>query len=119
MKINPLKKRDRLVRFLLMALFCGLMVPLPMSAQTINFSVQNVTVQEAITALNKSENYSVILNADDIDLDRKVSISVKNATIEDVLDRIFAGQEVSYKIDGRRISVTKKVLQAMTASPGQ
>ena len=75
MKSNNRKSGDRLKRFLMMAFVCGLMAPLPMSAQKINFSVRNVTVQEAVSALNQSENYSVILNADDLDLDRKVSVS--------------------------------------------
>ena len=106
MKSNNRKSGDRLKRFLMMAFVCGLMAPLPMSAQKINFSVRNVTVQEAVSALNQSENYSVILNADDLDLDRKVSVSVRNATVEEVLDSIFSGQNVTYVIDGRRISVT-------------
>ena len=101
-------KSGSLLRFLLMAVFCGLMVPLPMSAQKINLSMKNVTVQQAVTALNQTENYSVILNADEIDLDRKVTVSAKDASVEEVLDQIFVGQDVSYQINGHRISVTKK-----------
>ena len=101
-------KSGSLLRFLLMAVFCGLMVPLPVSAQKINLSMKNVTVQQAVTALNQTENYSVILNADEIDLDRKVTVSAKDASVEEVLDQIFVGQDVSYQINGHRISVTKK-----------
>ncbi len=109
---NNFKKRKGLFRhFVLMAIFCGLMTPISLSAQKIDLSMKNVTVQEAISALNKSENYSIILNADEVDLNKRISVSAKDASINEVLDQVFAGQEVSYVIEGRRISVTKKQVQ--------
>ena len=95
-------------RLLLMVVFCGFMAPLSLSAQKINLSMKNVTVQEAITALNQSENYSIILNADEVDLGKRISVSAKDATIGEVLNQVFAGQNVSYVIEGNRISVTRK-----------
>lgn len=95
-------------RFLFMAIFFSLMTPLSSYAQKIDLSMKNVTVQEAITALNQSENYSIILNADEVDLGRRISVSAKDASIGEVLDQVFAGQNVSYVIEGRRISVTRK-----------
>lgn len=77
-------------------------------AQNINLQLRDVTVQDAITALNNAENYSVILNAQDVDLNRKVSVSATNASINDVLAQIFAGQDVAYSVNGRTISVAKK-----------
>ena len=91
-----------------MIVFCGFMAPLSLSAQNINLSMKNVTVQEAITALNQSENYSIILNADEVDLGKRISVTARNASINEVLDQVFAGQNVSYVIDGNRISVTRK-----------
>ena len=78
-----------------MIAFCVFMTPLSLSAQKINLSMKNVTVQEAITALNQSENYSIILNADEVDLGKRITVSVKNASSIEVLDQVFAGQNVS------------------------
>ena len=99
---------NRLWRFMLMVVFCAFMAPLSLSAQKINLSMKNVTVQEAITALNQSENYSIILKADEVDLGRHIDVSAKDATIDEVLNQVFAGQNVSYTIEGNRISVIKK-----------
>ena len=83
-----------------MVVFCAFMAPLSLSAQKINLSMKNVTVQEAITALNQSENYSIILKADEVDLGRHIDVSAKDATIDEVLNQVFAGQNVSYTIEG-------------------
>ena len=108
MRIDSTRADGRLRRLLLMVVFCVFLAPLSLSAQKINLSMKNVTVQEAITALNQSENYSIILNADEVDLDKRITVSAKNASINEVLDQVFAGQNVSYVIDGNRISVTRK-----------
>ena len=53
---NETKKTKGLIRcFVLMAILCGV-TSLSLSAQSIDLSLKNVTVQEAITALNQSEN---------------------------------------------------------------
>ena len=104
---NDSRRKGGLLRlFLSVVVFCGMMGTL--SAQQINLSMKNVTVQEAIAALNQSANYSVILNADEVDMNRRVNVSAKNASINDVLDQVFAGQDVTYVVEGNRISVAKK-----------
>lgn len=104
---NDSKREGALHRlFLSVVVFCGMMGTL--SAQQINLSMKNVTVQEAIAALNQSANYSVILNADEVDLAKRVNVNARNADIREVLDQVFAGQDVVYVIEGNRISVAKK-----------
>ena len=115
MRIDSTRADGRLRRLLLMVVFCVFLAPLSLSEQKINLSMKNVTVQEAITALNQSENYSIILNADEVDLAKRITVSAKNASINEVLDQVFAGQNVSYVIDGNRISVTKKQSDPKTA----
>ena len=116
MRSDSTRADGRLRRLLLMIVFCGLMTPLSLSAQKINLSMKNVTVQEAITALNQSENYSIILNADEVDLGKRITVSTKDASINEVLDQVFAGQNVSYVIEGNKISVTKKKPEPKAAS---
>lgn len=108
MKFNLTKPGCHLWRYLLVAFIFAVMMPLSVSAQNISLTMQNVTVQQAITALNRTANYSVVLNADDIDLSKKISVSAKNATLDNVLSQIFIGQDVSWEIEGTRIKVTKK-----------
>ena len=121
MSSDSIERRRSLRHLLAVVAFCVLLTPLSALAQTINLQMRNVTVQEAITALNKSENYSVILNSDDVDLKKRVDVIAVNASIQKVLDQIFKGQDVSYSIDGRRIQVIRKKPQPKTdpVSPGK
>ncbi len=87
------------------AILASLLLYPSVSAQNISLKLRNVTVQEAITALNQTESYSIILNSDAVDLNRKVSVSAQNAPITEVLAQVFAGQNVDFVINGHSISV--------------
>ena len=104
------RRGTRFARLLYLVILCMLLSPAAVFAQAkrINLELKNVTVQEAIATLNRTENYSIIVSSDEVDLTKRISVSAKNATIREVLDQVFAGQEVTCTIDGHRISVTKK-----------
>ena len=60
----------------LCSLFMAMMlfVPMALSAQSIDLKLKNVTVQDAITILHQNENYSIIVNSDDVNLKQKIDI---------------------------------------------
>ena len=91
-----------------------LMISIGASAQ-INLSLKDVKVSDAITALNRAQGYSVSVNSGDLDLNRVVSVNASGASINEVLDQIFAGQQVTYRINGKSISVTKSENAAANA----
>lgn len=91
---------------ILLASLLAMVISLSASALEIDLKLHNVTVKEAIAALNKMENWSIIVNSDEIDLSRKVSVDAAGASINDVLDQIFVGQNVTYVINGSRVSIT-------------
>ena len=97
--------KSRLLKPLLLV-FAALMFSIGANAQ-INLSLKNVKVSDAITALNRTQGYSVSVNSGDVDLNRVISVNASGASISDVLDQIFAGQQVVYIIDGKSISVSK------------
>lgn len=59
---------------------CLLALPSPALAQAIDLKLTNVTVKEAIEALNQRENYSVAIKSAGVDMQRRVSISAQNAS---------------------------------------
>ena len=86
--------------------FAALMLSIGASAQ-VNLSLKDVKVSDAITSLNRAYGYSVSVNSGDVDLNKVISVNASGASITDVLDQIFAGQQVTYIIDGKSISVSK------------
>lgn len=91
---------------ILLASLLAMVISLSASALEIDLKLHNVTIREAIAALNKMENWSIIVNSDEIDLSRKVSVDAAGASINDVLDQIFVGQNVTYVINGNSVSIT-------------
>ena len=97
-----------LKRYSLLAIIvCALLVPTSLSAQTVTLRLSNVTVQEAITALAQQDNWSISFETEDVDLDRRISVVADGDPIEDVLKQVFIGQNVTFSVRGKRISVTK------------
>lgn len=73
----------------------------------VDIKVQNVTVEQAIATLNKTQNYSIVVNPEGLDLEKRISLDLKNVKVEEVLDRIFTGQSVKYSVEGNRILIEK------------
>ena len=74
--------------------------------RSVSLHLKDVSVIDAVTALNRSENYSVVVDPEGIDLQKRISIDVDNAHVTTALEHIFEGQSVSYNIEGSRILVS-------------
>ncbi len=75
--------------------------------QKYTMRLRNVPVKTAVEYLQREFGYSVVVKTSQIDMDKIVSVQVKNGTIEEVLRQIFSGQEVSFTVDGKKIQVSK------------
>ncbi len=79
------------------------------SAQTdtgITLRMDNVRLESVIDAIEQQSKY-LFLN-DQVDLDRTVSINVSNAGIEEVLDRLFEGADIRWRIEGTNIYISRE-----------
>lgn len=81
----------------------------------LNFS--NATVKEVFNAIEKNSEYILFYHDDYIDLNRKVTISVKNESVTAILDQLFKGTSNSYSIDGKQIIITNKSTQKTKEAP--
>ena len=76
-------------------------------AQNVTLEMKNVTVQEAVTQLQQQGNYTIVINAEDVDLQKRVSVKAKDAPLADVLAQIFAGQNLDFAVKGNTVSVNR------------
>lgn len=95
--------------FIVFALVVSALLPGKALATGIDFQVKNVTVREAVLKLQQQYGFSVTVESNDVDMNRKVSVSAKNESISTILSRIFTGQNVTY-------TVTNKVLSSKTGN---
>ena len=63
------------------------------------------TVQEVLNVLCETIDGSLLVRSTDVDMSRKVSIHMTNATVNEVLGRIFDGSDVKWTISGKQIQI--------------
>lgn len=86
----------------------ALCLNLSVFSQNITLKTGNVTVKEAMEQLKKSSGYSFVFSSVDVDTQKRVSVSVQNASIEEAVKQILKGQnELSYEIKGRKVVIQR------------
>lgn len=96
--------------FRLTLLGCLLFVVLSAKAQTarITLDAKNVSLEQVITDIKKQTRY-LFINEDIEEIGRqKVSISVSDKPITDVLNQLFKPLHIGYRIDGTSIYIFKQ-----------
>ena len=87
-------------------------------SQDITLKANNVTVKEAMEQLKKSSGYSFVFSSADVNTKKRISISVEDAGIEEVIKQILQGQSgFSYEIQVKKIIIKKA--QTGTVSSAQ
>ncbi|WP_373517957.1 SusC/RagA family TonB-linked outer membrane protein [Pricia sp.] len=105
-----LPKFDRKVKiallFLMSALFQLQASSDHVEKTNIDLVKKNATVLEVITAIESKTEYKFFYSSEELDLERKIDISVKQGDIEKILKKVFAQGKVSFKIIGTQIILT-------------
>lgn len=91
--------------FLLLVL---LQISFSASAQTVTLSERNSPINEVFKALKKQTGYDFIYDDFILGKAKPVSIQVKDEKLDQVLQKIFSDQPLSYKIFNQTISVKLK-----------
>lgn len=92
--------KKELIAFSVMLLSC-----VHLMAQSINMKLSNVTVRKAMTELKQMSGYSFVYEADDLNTSKRVSINA--TTVNQAVDQILKGQEVTYEINGKNIIISR------------
>lgn len=74
----------------------------------LSISVNNKTVKDVFKQIESNSEFIIFCMDDVVDLDRKVSLDLKEQNVETILNSIFRGTENVFKIKDRQIIITKK-----------
>lgn len=92
--------------------FLGLVISLLLSfaasSQKITLSGKNLSVKEVFTAVEKQTGYFVWGKAEYLEQSRKVSIHVKNMSLDSFLNKALKDQPFTYRIAGNTIILSGK-----------
>lgn len=80
----------------------------------LTLKVKNEPIAQVIKKIEQQSKYTFVYNVDEVDLDRKVSISAQGTSIKDVLNNIFAGQPIEFVIKERHVALYYKLQQKNT-----
>ena len=97
-----MRKRLILSAVLMLSLSFGI-------AQPITIQGENIKVREAMQKIQRSYGYSFSVASDVVNLDKTISLDKKDAPLSEVLETIFAGQDVTCNIVDRLIVISRKV----------
>lgn len=76
--------------------------------QKFDFSKKNVTLKHILHELESKTGYNFIYNSNVLPSDKLISVELKNATINEILDKSLENQPLSYTINGNTIVIVKK-----------
>ncbi len=74
----------------------------------LSMNLKQTSLGEVIQQIENSTEFIFVYYDNIVDLDRKVTVNVKDATVDKILDQIFEASDNDYKIFDRQIVITKK-----------
>lgn len=75
--------------------------------QTINLNMKDVSLENLIKTIERQSDYTFMFDST-LDLSEKVDANYKNASINMILDKAFAGKGITYEISGSQIVLKKR-----------
>ncbi len=75
----------------------------------VTLSMNNVTVGQVIDKIEGSTEFEFVYIIDDVDLNRKVSVSAKKEGIADILRRVFKNTKTTFNLNDKRIYLVKRI----------
>ena len=101
MKGANIRKTCRIMRLIALFLVIGISINYAGNSYsqvtTLSLKLTNKTVHEVFDEIERSSEYIFLYNSNTLDANRLVTISVEKETISEVLDKLFAGTDNTYK----------------------
>lgn len=117
--LSKLKRTIKITKLaVLMLTICLSQVVASVYAQTVklNVSAKNETLESVLKQIEKQSEFLFFYNLEEVNKNEKISITKKNADIQEVLDAIVTPIGLKYTIKNRHIVLTQKALKASSIS---
>lgn len=76
-------------------------------AQNVSLNLKNVTVKEALEAVRKQTGKSFFFNVNDVNMNQRITMNIKDESLEKALTLILEGQQLNYEIRDNHIVLSK------------
>lgn len=112
-------KRSRVVGLLLLlVLSINLSANVNQNLQDrFSLTINNKTLSETLKEITDKSHYIFFFYTGYVDNNQKISLKTDNLTIKETLDKLFAGSDKTYSIDGKQVYIQKKKAAQAAVSP--
>jgi len=107
---DGLKKIMRIMRLTILLLFgCMLTVSANSYAQKtkLDINLTNTSIRDLFGFIEENSEFVFLYRNEDFNLTKKVAVNLKDATINQILDEVLKGENVSYNVYERQIVIQK------------
>lgn len=87
-------------------------------AQKATIVVKDASIGDVFVELRKQTGYHFLFLTDDLQAAKPVSLTMRGAPLEAILEQCFAHQPLTYRIRGKRVLVSRKEAGGATAERG-
>ena len=89
--------------------------------QDVKLSVhqKNVSISKVLDDIEQQTGYSILVRNSDIDTSKKVSVNMNDTSLDDILEKIFAGMNVKCEVSDKTISIYRPTEVAQNRSNGE
>ena len=114
-KCNPtglIINRQKLIRYMKLTIFFVLVGLMSVSAASysqntkLNLRVENASITDFFAKVEDASEFYFFFKNDAVNISKKISLDVKDQTIDKILDQVLAGTELKYKIVDRYIVIS-------------
>ena len=100
--MRPWQKLLRIMKLVVLLLFTGILQihAAAFSQSTYNFNEQSISVKQMFKKIEKAGKYTLFYRLDQVNLDQKVQVDTKDASIEDVMKQVLQNQLLAFQVMG-------------------
>lgn len=75
--------------------------------ERISISIDNGTFYDVVSQIEKQSGFMFFYKSEEIDNNKRFSLKIRDKSLSETLDRILKGKDLSYRISGKHIIITK------------
>lgn len=110
--ILEIKHIFRIMKITVIALFTCIysLLAVEASSQNVKVSIQanDFSILEVIREIEKQTDYLFVYDKNEVNINRHVSLNVTNEPVTDILNKIFEGTDVAYKLIGKNVTLIRQ-----------
>ena len=95
------------LRKVVLPALCLVLLPLGASAQNIRLNYQNTPLVTVLGAIQNQSGYKFVYNNSLVDVNQRVTVQTEGEKIEVVLDKVFKGTGIAWKIIDKQIALSQ------------